>query len=104
MANPKNVTITLTAKQRSELKRLTGTEHNEVRFESVTPQAGAPRTGVSVSAPRAGLNVAKPRAGLNVAKPRAGLNVAKPRAGLNVAKPRAGLNVAKPRTIVGKVD
>ena len=104
MAKPKNVTITLTAKQRSELKRLTGNDHNEVRFESVTPQAGVARTGVNLAAPRSGFSVAKPRTGLNVAKPRSGMNVAKPRTGLNVAKPRSGMNVAKPRTIVGKID
>ena len=52
MAKPKNVTIKLTPKQRTELKRLTGTEHNEVLFESVS---GADSRGAVApkSAPRA---------------------------------------------------
>ena len=33
MAKPKSVTINLTAKQRSELRALTGENHTQVRFE-----------------------------------------------------------------------
>lgn len=35
MARPKSVTIKLTPKQREQLRKLTGTEHTEVLFESV---------------------------------------------------------------------
>ena len=49
MAKPKNVTIKLTAKQRTELKRLTGTEHSEVRFEPVSEPRG---TVAGKNAPR----------------------------------------------------
>ena len=36
MAKPKSVTIKLTPKQREQLRKLTGNEHTEVLFESVT--------------------------------------------------------------------
>jgi hypothetical protein len=36
MARPKSVTIKLTPKQREQLRKLTGNEHTEVLFESVT--------------------------------------------------------------------
>ena len=36
MAKPKSVTIKLTPKQRDQLRKLTGNEHTEVMFESVT--------------------------------------------------------------------
>ena len=36
MSKPKSVTIKLTPKQRDQLQKLTGTEHTEVMFESVT--------------------------------------------------------------------
>ena len=36
MAKPKSVTIKLTPKQRDQLRKLTGDEHREVMFESVT--------------------------------------------------------------------
>ena len=59
MSKPKNVTITLTAKQRNELKRLTGTEHKEVMFDAVSEPRGtvagknAPRgTVLGKNAPR----------------------------------------------------
>ena len=35
MARPKNVTISLSPKQRAQLQKLTGEVHTEVRFESV---------------------------------------------------------------------
>ena len=36
MAKPTSVTIKLTPKQRDQLKKLTGNEHTEVLFESVS--------------------------------------------------------------------
>ena len=36
MSKPKSVTIKLTPKQRDQLQKLTGNEHTEVMFESVT--------------------------------------------------------------------
>lgn len=33
MARPKTVTISLTPKQRAEIKKLTGEEHKEMKFE-----------------------------------------------------------------------
>lgn len=41
MAKPKSVTIQLTAKQRTQLRSLTGVDHNEIKFEA-TP-SGAPK-------------------------------------------------------------
>jgi len=104
MAKPKNVTIKLTAKQRYELKRLTGADHDEVMFEAVTPKAGVVASRAILtgkSAPKKGLHLSAPRP-LKLGRPRP-MNVTKPRT-LNVNKPRAGFNVSKPRTIVGKGD
>jgi len=96
MAKPKNVTIKLTAKQRYELKRLTGADHSEVMFESVTPHAGAVASRATLSGKSA------PKKGMHIGAPRA-LKPGRPRKGFDVAKPRKGFDVAKPRTLgVGK--
>ena len=39
MAKPKSVTIQLTAKQRTQLRSLTGVDHNEIKFEATPGRA-----------------------------------------------------------------
>jgi hypothetical protein len=101
MAKPMSVTIRLTAKQRSELKRLTGRDHDEVLFESVTTQSGAlPSRAVLAgkSAPRS-IKVGRPRA-VQVTRPRS-IKVGRPRA-VSLSKPRGGVTLGRPRTVLNK--
>jgi hypothetical protein len=110
MAKPMSVTIRLTAKQRSELKRLTGRDHDEVLFQSVTAQSGGlssravlagksvPRKSVHITAPRS-IKVSRPRA-VQVSRPRS-IKVGRPRA-VSVNKPRGGMTLGRPRTVLNK--
>jgi len=103
MAKPKNVTITLTPKQRYELKRLTGADHNEVKFESITPQAGAVTSRAilaSKSAPRRIKPELRPKVVVG-ARPKTVVG-ARPKVVVG-ARPKTIVG-ARPRTIVGQVD
>ena len=56
MAKPKSVTINLTAKQRAQLRSITGVDHKEIKVEAKAPLAAktAPRVGVRAAALKVG--------------------------------------------------
>ena len=69
MSRPKNVTISLSPKQRAQLAKLTGEVHTEVMFESVeldrSGKIASRATLGEVSAKRAGLkDIAAKRGGV----------------------------------------
>jgi hypothetical protein len=79
MARPKSVTIKLTDKQRSQIKRLTGEEHGEVKFErsalssKAPPKRFVPRRDMLPMKKAAQLRPLKKAAGLRPLKKAAGL-------------------------------
>ena len=104
MAKPTNVTIKLTAKQRSELKRLTGWDHDEVLFESVRAQTGSLSSRAVLagkSAPRKGMHISTPRKGVHIGAPRSIKVGSRPRA-VSLNKPRGGVMVGRPRIVLDK--
>ena len=51
MAKPKGITIKLTEKQRQQIKKATGQEYSEVKFEAMSPGRGVASALSSKSAP-----------------------------------------------------
>ena len=105
MARPKNVTISLSPKQRAQLQKLTGEVHTEVRFESVeldrsgkiasraTLAEVAPKKGLGSIAPKKGLAEIAPKKGLGSIAPKKGLAEIAPKKGLGSIAPKKGVHI-----------